>query len=76
MPAINRAIAIVVQIANNVGSINNSHTAELLNKFYAYRSKIELDPPLKTGLRNTAFIRPGQRFKIVLPSNGIFIQLC
>ena len=72
VPAINRAIALVVQIANNIGSINDPHTAELLNSFYAYRSKIELDPPLKTGLKNTAFIRPGQRFRIVLPSNGIF----
>ena len=72
VPAINRAIALVVQMANNLGSINDPHTAELLNKFYAYRSRIELDPPLKTGLKNTVFIRPGQRFRIVLPSNGIF----
>lgn len=75
VPAINRAIAIVVQIANNIGSINDPHTAELLNKFYAYRSKIELDPPLKTGLKSTTFIRPGQRFRIVLPSNGIFYSM-
>ncbi len=75
VPAINRAIALVVQMANNVGSINDPHTAELLNRFYAYRSKIELDPPLKTGLKNTAFIRPGQRFRIVLPSNGIFYSM-
>ncbi|MBR3813170.1 MAG: PilZ domain-containing protein [Spirochaetaceae bacterium] len=75
VPAINRAIALVVQMANNVGSINDPHTAELLNKFYAYRSKIELDPPLKTGLKNTCFIRPGQRFRIVLPSNGIFYSM-
>ena len=31
VPAINRAIALVVQMANNVGSINHPHTAELLN---------------------------------------------
>lgn len=75
VPAINRAIAIVVQIANNVGSMKDPHTAELLNSFYAYRSKIELDPPLKTGLKNTAFIRPGQRLRLVLPSHGIFYSM-
>ena len=72
LPSINKAIATVVSKANSTGSINLPRTKAFLDQLYAYRSKIELDPPLKTGIKNTTFLRVGQKLRIVLPQFGIF----
>lgn len=75
IPAINRAIAQVVSLCTSIDTINTPEVQKFLNKLYEYRSKIELDPPLKKGLKDTRLIRVGQRFRIVLPNYGIFTSV-
>ncbi|MCQ2594012.1 MAG: PilZ domain-containing protein [Treponemataceae bacterium] len=72
LPSINKAIATVVSKATSTGSIHLPKTKDFLDQLYAYRSKIELDPPLKAGIKNTSFLRVGQKLRIVLPQYGIF----
>lgn len=75
IPAINRAIASIVSITKNIGEFNSASMQEFLNKVYAYRSKLELDPPLKQGMKKSSLIRTGQRLRIVLAKNGIFTSI-
>lgn len=75
IPLINKAIARIVTIETDSQTINSKETQDFLNRLYLYRSKIELDPPLKKGLKSTSLVRIGQRLRLVLPSYGIFTSV-
>ncbi|MBO4732685.1 MAG: PilZ domain-containing protein [Spirochaetaceae bacterium] len=75
LPAINKSIAEIVSLTTSIGTINTPKIQKFLQSLYAYRSKIELDPPLRKGWKNTYSMRNGQRLRIVLPSHGVFSSI-
>ena len=72
LPAINKAIAQIVSLTTSIGTVNTPKIQKFLQSLYSYRSRIELDPPLRKGWKNTYSMRNGQRLRIVLPSRGVF----
>lgn len=75
VPTINKAIAAVIALATSVDTIDTPKMQKFLESVYEYRSKIELNPPQKQGLKNTHGIRVGQRLRLVLPTHGIFTSV-
>ena len=72
LPAINKSIAQIVSLTTSIGTVNTPKIQKFLQSLYSYRTRIELDPPLRKGWKNTYSMRNGQRLRIVLPSRGVF----
>jgi len=72
VPALNRSISKLLYISRVSGTEFTKKTQDLLTKLYTYRTKVELDPLSKKGLKSSKYLDEGQRLRIVLKGVGVF----
>lgn len=70
--ALNRSIAYVISNARAKNTENSKETQDFLTHLYEYRTKVELDPKTRKGLKSTKGIAVGQKVRIILKGQGIF----
>ncbi|HZK19514.1 MAG TPA: PilZ domain-containing protein [Treponemataceae bacterium] len=70
--SLDECISTVITTARQTGTENTPKTQDFLKKLYKYRTKIELDPKNKTGMKTTKSLQKGQRLRIVLENHGVF----
>ncbi len=72
VPALNRSISQLLSMSRADGTEFSPKTQKFLTKLYAYRTKVELDPLSKKGLKSTKYVEEGQKIRIVLKGVGVF----
>ena len=72
VPALNRSISQLLSLSRADGSEFSPRTQRFLTKLYAYRTRVELDPLSKKGLKSSKYLEEGQKIRIVLKGVGVF----
>ncbi|NLM01221.1 MAG: PilZ domain-containing protein [Treponema sp.] len=70
--ALNRSIAYVISTTRANHTEHTKETQEFLSRLYEYRTKVELDPKLRKGLKSSKGIAVGQKIRVVVKGHGIF----
>lgn len=70
--ALNRSIAYVISNARTNHTEHTKETQKFLSKLYEYRTKVELSPQMRKGLKSTKGIAVGQKLRIVVKGEGVF----
>ena len=74
VPALSRSISKLISTSRANGTEYTKKTQKFLTKLYAYRTKVELDPLAKKGLKSSKFLDEGQKLRIVLKGVGVFVS--
>ena len=69
---LSKSIAAVSQEAQKNETANNDTVQAFLNRLYAQRTQIELDPNNKRGIRHSRFLTKGQELTVLRKGKGIF----
>lgn len=72
VPALSRSISQLLSIVRADGTEFSPRTQRFLTKLYAYRTRVELDPLAKKGLKSTKYLDEGQKIRVVLKGVGVF----
>lgn len=72
VPALSRSISKLLSVSRANGTEFSPKTQKFLTKLYAYRTKVELDPLSKKGLKSSKYLDEGQKLRIVLKGVGVF----
>ncbi|MBO5137252.1 MAG: PilZ domain-containing protein [Spirochaetaceae bacterium] len=72
LPALSRSISKLLSISRSNGTEFSKNTQKLLTKLYTYRTKVELDPLSKKGLKSSKYLDEGQKLRVVLKGVGVF----
>lgn len=74
IPALNRSIAKLISLSRISGTEYTKKTQQFLTKLYNFRTKVELDPHSKRGLKSSKYLDEGQKIRIVLKGTGVFLS--
>lgn len=69
---LSKSIAAVSQNAKRNGTANTDTVQAFLNRLYAYRTRVELDPDNKRGIRHSRFLTKGQKLTVLRKGSGMF----
>ena len=74
VPTLNMAISKIVMDSKSDGTETLESTQNFIAKLYEYRTKIDLEHENKKGLESTKYLEKGQRLRIILKGNGVFVS--
>lgn len=74
VPALNKSISQLLSVSRADGTEFSPKTQRFLTKLYEYRTKVELDPLSKKGLKSSKYLEEGQKIRIVLKGVGVFVS--
>ncbi|MBQ1833913.1 MAG: PilZ domain-containing protein [Treponema sp.] len=72
LDVLNKCIVQFINESRQNGTENSFKTQNFLTRLYNYRTRITLDSSGKRGIDNTAYLDPGQRFRVILSGKGVF----
>ncbi|WP_428768929.1 PilZ domain-containing protein [Treponema sp. HNW] len=70
--ALSKSIAALLAEGEKHKTTNTESVQAFLHRLYTYRTKAELDPYNKRGIRNTRFLTRGQKLSILRKGSGMF----
>ncbi|MBQ7158326.1 MAG: PilZ domain-containing protein [Treponema sp.] len=73
-PALNKAITQFLTDAKSSGKEYDPNVQAFLSKLYKYRTKINIEHDNKKGMDSTRYLVKGQRLRIILPKQGVFVS--
>ncbi|MGI5172321.1 PilZ domain-containing protein [Treponema sp. OMZ 840] len=72
VPLMDRTIGIILRKAEKNNTSKSEKVQSLLNRLYACRTKLELDPNSKRGIKDTRYITKGQKLRLLVRGVGVF----